>query len=158
VEEDLELVEEEIADAESVPESSVLEEFTFEDMSTLSEEWLMPVMSKEARRALDEAEAFSRLKLHAKAAYVLRNAVEGEPVSSELREALRAALRAMGDKEGFLEETLMAADLYRQRGFVGRARTLVDEVLALDPTNPEARSIDGLLNEWEPARARADLH
>jgi tetratricopeptide (TPR) repeat protein len=158
VEEDLELVEEDISEADSVSESSVLEEFTFEDMSTLSEEWLMPVISKEARRALDEAEAFSRLKLHAKAAYVLRNAVEEDPVTSELREALRAALRAMGDKEGFLEETLMAADLYRQRGFVARARTLVDEVLALDPTNPEAHSIDGLLDEWEPSGARADVH
>jgi tetratricopeptide (TPR) repeat protein len=157
-EEDLESIEEEVEDLDGDADSSVLEEFSFEDMSTLSEEWLMPVISKEARRALDEAEAFSRLKLHAKAAYVLRNAVDADPVSSELREALRSALRAMGDKEGFLEETLMAADLYRQRGFVARARTLVDEVLALDPTNPEARSIDGLLNEWEPSQARADLH
>ena len=140
-------------------ESSVLEEFTFEDMSTVSEEWLMPVISKEARRALDEADAFSRLKLHAKAAYVLRNALVADPVSSELREALRSALRSMGDTEGFVEETLAAADLYRQRGFVVRARTLVEEVLTLDPENPEARSLGGLLDEWEVSGARAQsLH
>lgn len=156
--EDMELIEEDVGEADGVSESSVLEEFSFEDMSTLSDEWLMPVISKEARRALDEAEAFSRLKLHAKAAYVLRNAVEEDPVSSELREALRSALRSMGDTEGFIEETLMAADLYRQRGFVARARTLVDEVLALDPTNPEAISLDGLIDEWEPSGARADMH
>jgi tetratricopeptide (TPR) repeat protein len=155
---DLELIEEEMGDAESVSESSVLEEFTFEDMSTLSEEWLMPVISKQARRALDEAEAFTRLKLHAKAAYVLRNAVEEDPVSSELREALRSSLKSMGDANGFVEETLTAADLYRQRGFLARARTLVDEALALDPTNSEALSLSSLLDEWEPSGARVGIH
>lgn len=156
--EDLESIEDEMAEAEaeaeSVSESSVLEEFTFEDMSTLSEEWLMPVISKEARRALDEAEAFTRLKLHAKAAYVLRNAVDQDPMTSELREALRASLRAMGDDSGFVEETLIAADLYRQRGFFVRARTLVDEALEVDPENPEARSLNGMLDEWEESGAR----
>ena len=154
--EDLEPIEDEMAETESVSESSVLEDFTFEDMSALSEEWLMPVLSKEARRALDEAAAFTRLKLHSKAAYVLRNAVDSDPVSSELREALRGALQAMGDTHGFVEETLMAADLYRQRGFVGRARTLVAEVLKVDPTNSEALSLDGALGEGEPSRARAE--
>lgn len=156
---DLESLEEELAETQSVSESSVLEDFSFEDMSALSEEWLTPVLSKEARRALDEAEAFSRLKLHSKAAYVLRNAVDADPLSSELREALRVSLRAMGDTHGFVEETVIAADLYRQRGFVGRARTLVEEALAVDPSNSEAVSLRAALETREASGARAEsLH
>ena len=152
---DLEPIEEEMAETETASESSVLEDFTFEDMSTMSEEWLRPVLSKEARRALDEAAAFSRLKLHRKAAYVLRSAVDEDPLCSELREALRTALQAMGDTENFVAETLAVADLYRQRGFLARARTLVSEVLEIDGKNSEAQSLDRTLREWESSGARA---
>src|SRR5689334_3804483 len=101
IEEDIEALEEQ----ESGPESEVLDDAAFEEDSVLSEVWLMPVISKEAKRALDEADAFMRLKLHAKAEDALVTAIEADPVCSELREALREIYRDHGDSEGFIDET-----------------------------------------------------
>jgi len=127
------------ADAEqSRSEASVLDEIAFED---ISEVWLMPVMTKEARRALDEAETFTRLRLFSKAEAVLRAAVDEDPVCAELREALRQLLERAGDRDGFVAETLELAELYLQRRFFGRSRALVSEALTACPGSAPARAL-----------------
>ena len=128
-----------------VPDSgsgSVLDPASFEE---LDEVWVTPVISRTARRALDDADAFSALRLHAKAAYVLRVAVEEDPLSTELREALRTALKAAGDDASFVEATVAVAELYRQRGFEERASTLVLEALAVDPQSNAANGLSATL-------------
>jgi tetratricopeptide (TPR) repeat protein len=138
------VMEEDLASlAGSRPESdsSVLDELSFEEVSVLSEVWVMPVLSRAARRALDDAEAFMRLRLYLKAEDVLLNAIEEDPVCGELREALRSVYQARGDTEGFVEETLVLADLYRQRRFFDRARTLLGDVFAIEPEHEGARAL-----------------
>ena len=130
-----------LAGSGSESDSSVLDELSFEEVSVLSEVWVMPVLSKAARRALDDAEAFMRLRLYLKAEDVLLNAIEDDPVCGELREALRGAYQARGDTEGFVEETLVLADLYRQRRFFDRARTLLGDVFAIEPEHEGARAL-----------------
>lgn len=146
---------EDLASMEEAPdekaETSVLEDLSFEE---LSEIWVMPVISKAAQRALNEADAFARLRLYRKAEYVLRGAIDEDPVCSELREALRNALQALGDTEAFVDETLALADLYRQRRFVGRARTLVAEALAIAPEDARARALDAELASRDRERGR----
>jgi tetratricopeptide (TPR) repeat protein len=125
----------------SQSDSSVLDEISFEEVSVLSGNWVMPVLTKAASRALDDAEAFMRLRLYLKAEDVLLNAIEEDPVCGELREALRGVYQARGDTEGFIEETLVLADLYRQRRFIDRARTLLADVFAVEPEHAGARAL-----------------
>jgi tetratricopeptide (TPR) repeat protein len=123
-------------------ENSVVDTLSLEELDDV---WLTPVISRAARRALDDAEAFASLRLHAKAVYVLRVAIEEDPLSTELREALRAALKATGDDAGFVDATVVAAELYRQRGFEERAAALVQEALAVDPHSDAANGLSATL-------------
>jgi pilus assembly protein FimV len=117
--------------------SSVLADVAFEE---LPDEWVMPVLTKEARRAIDDARTFMQLRLFPKAEEVLTSAIADDPVCAELREALRGLLQAQGDDARFVDETLTLADLYRQRRFVDRARSLVAEAIAVEPSNGRARA------------------
>lgn len=71
------------------PEESVLEDVALEEISEI---WVMPEPSKAAKRALDDAAAFMRLRLRSKAEAVLRAGIEQEPNSIELHEALQHLL------------------------------------------------------------------
>jgi tetratricopeptide (TPR) repeat protein len=122
--------------------ASVLETLSFEELDDV---WVTPVISRAARRAMDDADAFIALRLFSKAEYVLRIAVEEDPVCAELREALRAVLKSAGDQEAFVEETVAVAELYRQRGFDERATTLVREALAIDPESAAAQGLAATL-------------
>ncbi|HVW27618.1 MAG TPA: BTAD domain-containing putative transcriptional regulator [Polyangiaceae bacterium] len=154
-EEDLVSIEGAVAESKTVSETSVVDTLSVEELDDV---FLTPVISRTARRALDDADAFSALRLHAKAAYVLRVAIEEDPLSTELREALRAALKAAGDDAGFVDATVVAAELYRQRGYEERASALVDEALAVDPRNAAARALSAALGRRRgsdaPRRAR----
>lgn len=131
-----------LAESMAASETSVVDALHIEE---LDEVWLTPVISRTARRALDDAEAFSALRLHSKAAYVLRVAIEEDPLSTELREALRTQLKAAGDDDGFVDATVVAAELYRQRGFEDRASALVMEALAVDPHSAAASGLSATL-------------
>ena len=130
-----------VAEALARSDENVAEEISFEDIELLSEVWLEPIVSKEARRALAEAETFSQLKLHVKAEYVLRRAIAVDGVCGELREALCTVLRASSDLESYAEEALFLAELYCERRFYGRAKALVDDVLALVPGHARAGDV-----------------
>jgi tetratricopeptide (TPR) repeat protein len=132
--------------------TSVLEDLAFEEISVLSEVWVMPTISKEAQRALEEAETFAKLRLFAKAEYVLRDAIAADPVCSELLDSLRGVLKAKGEMSGFVAETMALADLYNQRRFFARARDLVLEVLEVDPANADAKALAARLPEKAVAR------
>ncbi|HVU01306.1 MAG TPA: hypothetical protein VHE30_06125 [Polyangiaceae bacterium] len=138
---DLDELEEELGESPEAagPESSVVDDI--EEVSVLSEVWLNPVVTREARRALDDAEAFRKLRLYEKAEDALLVAIEEDPVCGELREALRAIYKERGDVEGFVDETVVLADLYRQRRFFDRARTLLGEVFEIEPAHAEARRL-----------------
>jgi tetratricopeptide (TPR) repeat protein len=140
-----------LAITQNVSTGSVLDPASFEELDDV---WLTPVISRTARRALDDADAFTALRLHAKAAYVLSVAVEEDPLSTELREALRTALKAAGDDDGFVDATVAVAELYRQRGFEERASTLVLEALAI---NPQSNAANGLSATLAAARREAGL-
>jgi tetratricopeptide (TPR) repeat protein len=122
--------------------ASVLDTLSFEELDDV---WVTPVISREARRAMDDADAFIALRLFSKAEYVLRIAVEEDPLCAELREALRAVLKSAGDEEAFVEETVAVAELYRQRGFDERAATLVAQALAIDPESAAAQGLAATL-------------
>jgi pilus assembly protein FimV len=141
-----------LAGARSQSDSSVLDELSFEEVSVLSGMWVMPVLTRAASRALEDAEAFMRLHLYLKAEDALLNAIEEDPVCGELREALRGVYRERGDTQGFVEETLVLADLYRQRRFFERARTLLADVFAVEPDHDGARRLAADLEG--PARDR----
>lgn len=130
---DAELLDE-YADDDS--EESVLEDVELEEISEI---WVVPVQSPATRRALDDAEAFSRLHLFPKAESVLRAAILLEPTAPDLREALRHLQDSMGNPEGYYEETLALADLYREKDFLDRAGALCAELLARFPDDEAVR-------------------
>jgi tetratricopeptide (TPR) repeat protein len=136
-------------------DENVLDDLSFEEVSVLSEVWLEPVVSKEARRALDEADTFTRLRLYVKAEYVLRRAIAIDGVCGELREALCAVLRASGDIDAYVDEALYLAELYCERRFFTRAKSLVAEVVRLCPTSPRARDFARRLDWRSHAGASA---
>lgn len=86
-----------VADADLIPIEELLDdsaESVLEDVALeeISEIWVKPELSKVAKRALDDAAAFMRLKLHSKAEAVLRAGIEQEPHSIELHQALQQVL------------------------------------------------------------------
>lgn len=84
----------ELLDAESdESEAAILEDVSLEEISEI---WVVPEVSKAARRALDDAAAFTRLRLHSKAEAVLRAGIEAEPHSLELHRALQELLDITG--------------------------------------------------------------
>jgi tetratricopeptide (TPR) repeat protein len=121
--------------------SSIVDELSFEEVSVLSEVWVMPVVTKDAQRALDEAAAFVKLRLYSKARYVLETAIGEDPVCAELRESLREVLRATNETVEYVEECVALADLYAQRQFFERARAVIGDALAADPENEDARAL-----------------
>jgi tetratricopeptide (TPR) repeat protein len=131
-----------LAESRSESTGSLLETLSFEELDDV---WMTPVVSRTARRAMDDADAFMALKLASKAEYVLRVAIEEDPLCAELREALRAVLKSADKSESFVEETIAVAELYRQRGFDGRAKMLVDEALVLVPTSAAAQALAATL-------------
>jgi Tfp pilus assembly protein PilF len=101
--------------------------------------WVDPVVSKHARRALLEAEAFLKLGLLEKAELVLAQAAQTEPRSVEIREEYRKVLGARSRHKEYIDETLALAALYVQRRYEQRALELLDELLESDPENAEAQ-------------------
>jgi phage tail protein X len=50
-------------------------------------------------------------------------------------------LRASADLEGYADEALVLAELYCERRFYGRAKTLVEDVLTLVPGHARAGDV-----------------
>jgi hypothetical protein len=128
---------------------SMLEDGGFEEISEI---WVLPVLSKATRRALEDAEAFARLRLSGKAEAVLRVAIDAEPLAPELREALRQLLDERGDLNGYLEETVLLAHLFREKEFYDRARALCAELLARAPDDPGVQALAGDLEMIDRAQ------
>src|SRR5690606_16516769 len=63
----------------------------------------------QTRRAVIDAESFRRLRLYGKAVGTLRQALELDPRSRELRQKLREILAESGDRAGAIAETLTLA-------------------------------------------------
>lgn len=119
------------------------------EVSVLSEAYLEPLVPPAVRRALDEAETFTALRLFSKARYALERALESEGRRVELQEKLRMVLLAMGDHDAAIEQSLDMAEQYLERGYAARCRALVSEVLELSPDHEIALDLQARLDSPE---------
>src|SRR5690606_26174625 len=92
----------------------------------------------QTQRAIIDAESFRRLRLYGKAVGTLRQALELDPRSRELRQKLREILAESGDRAGAIAETLTLAAILSEDGNAEEAEILVYEVLEVEPQNPAA--------------------
>ena len=92
----------------------------------------------QTQRAIIDAESFRRLRLYGKAVGTLRQALEVDPRSRELRQKLREILAESGDRAGAIAETLTLAAIWGEDGNTDEAELLVYEVLEVEPHNPTA--------------------
>lgn len=93
------------------------------------------------RKALVDAESFRGLKLYGKASASLRHALAAAPGSIELRAALAQVLLESGDVSGALQQMLVLARLYIERGSFPAAEAELHQVLELAPETDEARQL-----------------
>jgi tetratricopeptide (TPR) repeat protein len=111
------------------------------------------------RKTLADAESFSGLKLYAKAAACLRHALIIAPHSLELRAALQQVLLDAGDQAGAVEQMLVAAQLYMDRGSLSAAEAELYQVLELSPDLPAAlallQKVEALTPEGRRSRSRS---
>jgi tetratricopeptide (TPR) repeat protein len=97
-----------------------------------------PDVREEIAQVLTDAASFRRVRLYAKAIETLRGGLELDPVSREVREALRDLLLETRHYDEAASEMLVLASLQIDTGDVeGAARALYD-VLAIDASNPRA--------------------
>jgi tetratricopeptide (TPR) repeat protein len=111
------------------------------------------------RKTLADAESFSGLKQYTKAAACLRHALIIAPHSLELRAALQQVLLDNGDEAGAVEQMLVAAQLYMDRGSLSAAEAELYQVLELSPDMPAALSllakVEALTPEGRRSRSRS---
>ncbi|MDI3283698.1 tetratricopeptide repeat protein [Polyangium sp. 15x6] len=91
-----------------------------------------------ARHILQRAEAARSQYDYANAIVILRDGVTMVPSSHELRSRLVDVLKEAGDEEGAIRQMLIFAQRLSVEGDVRRAAELLDEVLLMDPAQPEA--------------------
>jgi hypothetical protein len=113
----------------------------FDDVEVLSDVWVEPLLSRDARRALSEAGTFRSLALHSKAELVVRDVLEREPACAELREELCRILLAAGRREDYSAEAIALTHIYLERRYPARARALLREVLHQTPGNETAKRL-----------------
>lgn len=93
-------------------------------------------------KTLADANAFRRVRLYAKALDTLREGLEIDPRSMDLREVYRDVLIESGQTEEAVEEMLVIASLYVDALDGDSAARALQDVLAFDPQN--ARAIEML--------------
>lgn len=91
-----------------------------------------------ARKAVVDAESFRKLRLYPKAIETLRIALEIDPRSTEIREALRDVLWESGDQEGAVGEMITLAAIFMDAGDFAGADLQLRSVLQVVPEHPTA--------------------
>jgi tetratricopeptide (TPR) repeat protein len=94
-----------------------------------------------ARDVLANAEAFRRLRLHAKALETLRIGLELHPHSIELHEAYKQVLLESGDQRGAIDEMVTIAAMQLDALDLASAAAALQEVLELQPGHGRAREL-----------------
>jgi tetratricopeptide (TPR) repeat protein len=113
----------------------------FDDVEVLSDAWVEPLLSRDARRALSEAGTFRSLGLYPKAEVVVRDVLESEPACAELRDELCRILLAAGRRQDYSTEAIALTHIYLERRYPARARALLRDVLHQSPGNETAKQL-----------------
>lgn len=130
-------------------ESVVVVEEVFEDdlPTELDEELIEQVRPESvqpdadalrARQILHQADAYYAVRDFASAITILRDGVAMVPTSRELRSKLCDVLIEAGDQEGGIRQMLIFAQRLSVEGDVPAAAKILDEVLLIDPAQPDA--------------------
>jgi tetratricopeptide (TPR) repeat protein len=90
------------------------------------------------RQILQQADAYYAARDFASAITILRDGVAMVPTSRELRSKLCDVLIEAGDQEGGIRQMLIFAQRLSVEGDVPAAAKLLDEVLLIDPAQPDA--------------------
>lgn len=91
-----------------------------------------------ARQILQQADAYYAARDFASAITILRDGVAMVPQSRELRSKLCDVLIEAGDNEGGIRQMLIFAQRLSVEGDVPAAAKILDEVLLIDPAQPDA--------------------
>ncbi|MDI1428056.1 tetratricopeptide repeat protein [Polyangium sorediatum] len=91
-----------------------------------------------ARQYMQRAEAYRSQYDYPSAIAILLDAVAMVPTSHELRSRLVDVLKEAGDEEGAIRQMLIFAQRLSVEGDVKRAAELLDEILLMDASQPEA--------------------
>ena len=127
-EESVIVVEEEVIDEDLPPESQP-------DISVRS---VPDEDAARARQILQQADAYYAVRDFASSIMILRDGVAMVPTSRELRSKLCDVLIEAGDQDGGIRQMLIFAQRLSVEGDVPAAAKLLDEVLLIDPTQPDA--------------------
>lgn len=161
-----------VEDAEELPadELDELEEVDFSDVEEVeifvdgpSRPTAAPRPTPPPRSAVShtatkaEAETYRSLQQYDRALATIRRALADDPSSTDLRESLRDLLAESGNRSGALAEMLTLARLYWEQGNLNQARTEVEEILEVDPGNPDAVRLLASLAPGTPPRPDGGL-
>ncbi len=127
-EESVIVVEEEVIDEDLPPESQP-------DISVRS---VPDEDVARARQILQQADAYYAVRDFASAIMILRDGVAMVPSSRDLRSKLCDVLIEAGDQDGGIRQMLIFAQRLSVEGDVPAAAKLLDEVLLIDPAQPDA--------------------
>ncbi len=94
-----------------------------------------------ARGALAQAEVLRSQRAYERAAAILQDVLVELPAAREVREKLCDILIEAGDQEGAIRQMINHAEYLASLGDVGGAARVLDEVLLLDSTQPDARRL-----------------
>lgn len=101
------------------------------------------------RKALNDAQTFHDLNLFDKAIETIQRALEFDPRSIELREALRDLYAETDDREAAIEEMLTMAAIYVEYDRPDHAETVLDNILEAEPGHPTATNMKRRLLDGE---------
>ncbi len=111
-------------------------------MPTYELEEEAPDLGEQIHKALQDANAFRRVRLYAKALETLRSGLSLDPHSMDLHEVYRDVLIEAGQTDEAIDEMLAIAGLYVDALDGDSAARALQDVLAFDPQN--ARAIEML--------------
>ncbi len=123
----------------------VVEEMTEEDLPPVSDEAPAPHYEApqpddalRARQILQQAEAYYAVHDYASTITILRDGVAMVPGSRDLHSKLCDVLIEAGDQDGGIRQMLVYAQRLSIEGDIPAAAKLLDEVLLIDPAQPDA--------------------
>jgi len=117
----------------------VVEELTEDDLPPESDEIASPDDDAlRARQILQQAEAYYAVRDYASAITILRDGVAMVPGSRDLHTKLLDVLIEAGDQDGGIRQMLVFAQRLSIEGDIAAAAKLLDEVLLIDPAQPDA--------------------
>lgn len=119
----------------------VVEEVVEEDFPTDSQPPEAPQADEDAIRArqiLQQADAYYAVRDFASAITILRDGVAMVPSARDLRSKLCDILIEAGDQDGGIRQMLIFAQRLSVEGDIAAAAKLLDEVLLIDPGQPDA--------------------